>query len=362
MRGFVIFLGLLLMLGGGAVAGAQYAPIDLSSIQVLNQVFDQVPGSREFLKTPMALYTGGGTAGFGFLLIIIAAATGGKKKTKDRPVVKPPEMAREKPQRPAKAKLAPKAASAPPPAAEPAPPPPVAPPMPATPKAPPMVATPAPPQPAPVAPPAQPAPPPAAPAAPQPVAAAPVPQRPAPPAAPAAPPPVMAAPAPPKPAAPVAAPVSASAAAAATEAARKPQASAQPPAATVGAPPADPRIVNRKRVQDLVTINDALKAYHAKNGAYPQAAALAGLNERGANWIPGLAPDFVKEIPRDPMHDTTTQYVYVSDGANYKLLAAGVSLVGSPNVEVLGIKIDPTRNPTAESASFGFWTPGFAGA
>ena len=130
----------------------------------------------------------------------------------------------------------------------------------------------------------------------------------------------------------------------------------------MGAPPADPRIVNRKRVQDLVTINDALKAYHAKNGAYPQAAALAGLNERGANWIPGLAPDFVKEIPRDPMHDTTTQYVYVSDGANYKLLAAGVSLVGSPNVEVLGIKIDPTRNPTAESASFGFWTPGFAGA
>ena len=33
MRGFVIFLGLLLMLGGGAVAGAQYAPIDLSTIE-----------------------------------------------------------------------------------------------------------------------------------------------------------------------------------------------------------------------------------------------------------------------------------------------------------------------------------------
>ena len=28
----------------------------------------------------------------------------------------------------------------------------------------------------------------------------------------------------------------------------------------------------------------------------------------------------------------------------------------------MGIKIDPTRNPTAESASFGFWTPGFSGA
>jgi hypothetical protein len=29
---------------------------------------------------------------------------------------------------------------------------------------------------------------------------------------------------------------------------------------------------------------------------------------------------------------------------------------------VLGIKIDPTRNPTPQNAAFGFWTPGFAGA
>ena len=341
MRFIVILLGLLLMLGGGAVAGAQYAPIDLSTIQVLNQVFDQVPGSREFLKTPMALYTGGGVAGFGLLLIVIAAATGGKKKTKERPVVKPPSMARETPPKPAKSKVAPQPASVTPP---PAPPAPVAPPMPAAPKAPPMAA----------APPVQPAPAPQPPPPPPPAQAAPVAPPPPKPAAPAAPPP-------PQPAAPApaAAPPPAPAAAPASA---KPQASAQPPAAATGAPPADPRVVNRKRVQDLVTINDALKAYNAKNGSFPQAAALAGMNERGANWIPGLAPDFLKEVPRDPMHDAATQYVYVSDGANYKLLATGVSLVGSPNVEVLGIKVDPTRNPTAENASFGFWTPGFSGA
>ncbi len=346
MRGFVIFLGLLLMLGGGAVAGVQYAPIDLSTIDLLNQAFDAVPGSREFLKTPMALYAGGGAAGFGLLLIIIAAATGGKKKHKDVAVVKPPAMARETP-RAAKAKPAPKAPS--PADADPAPPASVAPPLTATPKPPPIQQ--------------------AAPVAPQPVAAAAPPPKPAPaqpapvqpPVRPApAPQPVAAAPAPPKPAAPPAAVPTPAAPVA--EAVRKPQASAQPPAAAVGAPPPDPRVVNRKRVQDLVTINDALKAYNAKNGAFPQAAALAGLNERGANWIPGLAPDFLKDIPRDPMHGSTTQYVYVSDGANYKLLAAGVSLINSPNVEVLGIKVDPTRNPTAESASFGFWTPAFAGA
>ena len=38
---------------------------------------------------------------------------------------------------------------------------------------------------------------------------------------------------------------------------------------------------------------------------------------------------------------TGPQYVYVSDGADYKLLAQGVSLVGGTNVEVLGVRIDP---------------------
>lgn len=145
----------------------------------------------------------------------------------------------------------------------------------------------------------------------------------------------------------------------------KPQASSQPPASVApasasGAPAPDPRLVNRKRVQDLVTINDALTAYYAKNGAYPKAEGLAGANERGAAWIPGLSPEFLAQLPLDPLHSGNTQYVYAAEGANYKLLAQGVSLVGSGNVEVLGIKIDQTRNPTPQNAAFGFWTPAFA--
>jgi hypothetical protein len=147
----------------------------------------------------------------------------------------------------------------------------------------------------------------------------------------------------------------------------KPEASGQPPAstaqpaATAAAMP-DPRLINRKRVQDLVTINYALTAYYAKNGNYPKAEGLAGANERGAAWIPGLSPDFLTQLPLDPLHSAGTQYVYAAQGANYKLLAQGVSLVGSSKVEVLGIKIDPTRNPTQQNAAFGFWTPAFAGA
>lgn len=292
VRGFLIFLGLLLVLAGGAVAAAQYAPVDLSML-------DSVNGARAFLTSQMALYAGGGAAGFGLLLMIIAAAAGGKKKSKPEKFAAP-------------AKAEPVKAAAPDPAPR---------------KPEPQQAAPAP----------KPAPQPASQPALQPAAAA---LRPA-------------------PAAPAPSPAPAS-----TQPVHKPTASAQPPA-SASSVVLDPRLLNRKRVQDLVTINDALKAYQQKHGAYPKAGGLVGFPERGAAWIPGLAPDFLKTLPRDPaMSDDKAgpQYVYVSDGTDYKLLAQGVSLVGGTNVEVLGVRIDMTRQPTPENASFGFWTPGFASA
>lgn len=297
MRGFLILLGLLLVLGGGALAGVQYASVDLSML-------DRVAGAKEFVASPMALYAGAGAAGFGLLLIIIAAATGGKKKAKPVRVAKAASAKAEKTttkesaiaSEPIPVVIAPKAAERSRPA-----PPSVDAPKPQQASAPPWAATPAP----------QPA------------------------SAPAA----------------------------------KPTASGQPPPSNERDPLSvwrrDPRLLNRKRVTDLVSINDALKAYYAKNGAYPKAAGLSGFRERGAAWIPNLAPDFVAELPRDPALSgdiAGPQYVYVSDGADYKLLAQGVSLVGGTHVEVLGVRIDPTRQPTAENASFGFWSPGFAEA
>ncbi|HVY88480.1 MAG TPA: hypothetical protein VG942_06400 [Hyphomonadaceae bacterium] len=302
MRGLIIFLGLLLLLAGGALAGAQYAPIDLS-------VLDQVHGAKDFVKSQMALYAGGGAAGFGLVLMIIGMATGGKKKEKPAPVRK------------AAAEPAPRREPEPAPRREPAPQPARAPePMKA--RAPePVREQPRPEPPRTVAPQPKPA-----------MAQAP---------APAAAPPSM----PPKPQA-------------------KPQASSQPPNGADAAPTwtADPRLFNRQRVRDLVSINDAIKAYHAKNGAYPLAKEAGGFLERGKNWIPGLSPDYIRDLPRDPAMSSDKngpQYVYVSDGANYKLLARQISLVGGTNVEVLGVKFDPSRQNTAENAAFGFWTAAF---
>jgi len=309
VRFILILLGLLLMVGGAAVAGAQYAPPDL--LKMLDSAPQQ---ARDFLQTPTALYAGAGAAGFGLLLVIIAAVTGGKKKDKARD--KPTAVAMPAPARAQPQPVTPSPATTAPPPQRP----PEAKPAPATQPA--MVAAAAAPQPAMAAAASQPEP---APQAPKP----------------------------------------------------KPQASAQPPAAAPAADaPAEkltladtarttPRLHNRRRVSDLVTINDALKAYFKKNGSYPAASGLGGVVERGAAWIPGLAPEFLPELPLDPAAAAEPggpQYVYASDGKDYKLLAHNVSLVGSTSVEVLGVKIDMTRQPTMENASFGYWTPGFAEA
>jgi hypothetical protein len=294
VRGFLIFLGLLLVLGGGAVAGARFAQIDLSAL-------DSVAGAKDFLLSPMALYAGGGAAGFGLLLIVIAAATGGKRKQKaaKKQTTAPPRTENA---------AMPDAALSPEPVAMKAAEPPrtVVSPAEKSPQSPPT---------------------------PQTFAAA------APPAL--QPPPA---------------------------AAQKPTASAQPPEGVYDpliASRNDPRLFNRKRVSDLVSINDALKSYHARHGAYPKAEGLNGYAERGPEWIPGITPDFLRELPRDPEQSNGAsgpQYVYASDGKDYKLLAQRVSLIGGTNVEVLGVRIDPTRQPTAENAAFGFWSAGFASA
>lgn len=280
MKGVVIVLGLLLLLGGGAVAGAQFVKVDLSFL-------DSVSGAKQFLASQMALYAGAGAAGAGLLLIIIAMATGGAKQAKAVPA----RHAHADKPRPAPQQQPARAA-------------------------------------------AQPA------------------QRQAAPAPKAAPQTKQATPQPQAKSKP-------------QESKSKPQASANPPNGSAGESPTwmqDPRLTNRKRVSDLVSINDALKAYHAKHGKYPKADGLKGFPDRGKAWIPGLSPEFIADLPRDPALSSDRngpQYVYTSNGSDYKLLALGVSLVGGTNVEVLGVRIDPSKQNTAENACFGFWTKEF---
>lgn len=124
--------------------------------------------------------------------------------------------------------------------------------------------------------------------------------------------------------------------------------------------------MRQERLADLSAIKTALEAYRAENGAYP--ASEGGGTEwngrlwAGADgaWIPGLAPKYIAALPTDPRDAVTPymQYVYRSDGQNYKLLALFPEDCSTTVGERRELA-DPVRNARRCSA-YGYWTPGAA--
>jgi peptidoglycan/LPS O-acetylase OafA/YrhL len=118
-----------------------------------------------------------------------------------------------------------------------------------------------------------------------------------------------------------------------------------------------------QRIADLVAIRKALDAYHADHGTYPEGKGLRSIVERGPDWIPGLAPKYIAELPRDPTRSDSSeapQYMYRSDTKGYKLIAHSVGDDCGSAIERDGIRTDPRR--TREDGTcwaFGFWTAGF---
>lgn len=106
------------------------------------------------------------------------------------------------------------------------------------------------------------------------------------------------------------------------------------------------------RKADLKQIQSALEIYYSTNGAYPSTAdpgnpnvavwyssepsdpaGLNGPNNNG-DWIPGLTPEFMSKLPKDPkggdssisycsdgVQTDKSAFLYISNGLNYKLLA-----------------------------------------
>ena len=86
-----------------------------------------------------------------------------------------------------------------------------------------------------------------------------------------------------------------------------------------------------QRMKDLAVIRTALDKYRQVRGAYPVSSSNGerwnGIGWDGVpgDWIPGLVPDFISALPRDPnsAENPFQQYVYRSDGKDYKLLVLG---------------------------------------
>lgn len=117
-----------------------------------------------------------------------------------------------------------------------------------------------------------------------------------------------------------------------------------------------------QRIVDLSKIVIALEKYKIDHHQYPISSKKGNdwdgiyskYGEGKENWIEGLVPTYIDSLPRDPrMHSSdVAQYMYKSNGANYKLIAHGAN--DCKEIKALYPSlIDPTRDCFA----YGFWTP-----
>ncbi len=102
--------------------------------------------------------------------------------------------------------------------------------------------------------------------------------------------------------------------------------------------------MNNRRGQDLSSVQRALEMYFADNGSYPtstnwqgDAPNFGGLAYDQSGYIPGLVPQYIDVLPRDPNSsypETNRGYLYRSNGTDYKVLAFNTPTVFGNDLSV----------------------------
>lgn len=115
-------------------------------------------------------------------------------------------------------------------------------------------------------------------------------------------------------------------------------------------------------VGDLLKIVYALDRYKQDHRSYPISSSggfrwdgiISSYGESRQDWITGLVPKYIDRLPRDRrmLDDGTRQYIYKSNGANYKLIVHRANTNCSLIKQTYPNLIDPKRDCFA----FGFWT------
>jgi prepilin-type N-terminal cleavage/methylation domain-containing protein len=120
------------------------------------------------------------------------------------------------------------------------------------------------------------------------------------------------------------------------------------------------KAITAKSMLELQTINTALQAYYANTGSFPVSNGWQGYCSAygaslGVNWIPQLTTAGLVNgaLPIDSRNNgscwnNTAQYIYLSNGIEYKLLSHSPRSMAVPSN-----LIDP-RRPTW---AWGYWTP-----
>lgn len=121
-----------------------------------------------------------------------------------------------------------------------------------------------------------------------------------------------------------------------------------------------------RNLHDLARIRDGLEQYRAAHGQYPRAlewsglygsldGAGGGLQTERTEWIPGLVPTYISALPRDPRRNDIPQeqYLYRSDGAQYKLISHGIA-----DCYMMHRRQPARLDPARLCYAYGWWTEG----
>lgn len=125
---------------------------------------------------------------------------------------------------------------------------------------------------------------------------------------------------------------------------------------------------DNRRLQDLRQMERAVQMYHNDNDSYPDtggswrggASGCYGGHGYGSNgFIPGVAPDYINELPADPNPDPSSGncYLYRSNGQEYMILAHGTVESFDPDPEPDGIGHDMDR-PAYNQQSISVYSSG----
>jgi hypothetical protein len=117
-------------------------------------------------------------------------------------------------------------------------------------------------------------------------------------------------------------------------------------------------VFKQRTKEDIFELEKALNNYYHNNKSYPKSsggwdAIVAVYGQSKEDWIPGLVPKYIKKLPVDPRKtkDPIKQYMYKSDGTDYKLIAhfpVGMNDIIKDYPQL----VDPRR----PSWAFGVWT------
>ncbi len=122
-----------------------------------------------------------------------------------------------------------------------------------------------------------------------------------------------------------------------------------------------------QRVSNLTQIRTALELYYTDNNSYPnpgwgwRSECATWGNLSPSNVIPGLVPTYIPSFPADPSMkkaDSTSCYLYLSNGKDYVILDHGIldpgfSYASKPSF------FDPTRDGGTDGCvvdGAGFWS------